>query len=71
MQQADPWQPLLALARTLLTELVQQPAQQKGRPSGRVVRRDPQTGEPYLHLPMPDQDKVMRLLDALSDVLDS
>ena len=33
------------------------------------MRRDPQSGEPYLHLPVPDRDKMTRLLDALRDVM--
>lgn len=65
----DSWQPLLAFVQTLLTEIARPPEQEQGRPSGGVVRRDPQTGEPYLHLPMPNQDKVKRLLDALRDVI--
>jgi hypothetical protein len=68
-QDRDPWQPLLEFAHTLLTEMAQPPGQKEGRPSPGVVRRDPQSGEPYLHLPVPDRDKMARLLDALRDVL--
>lgn len=65
----DMWQPLLAFAQTLLTEIVQPNGQAMGRPSGGLVRRDPGTGERYLHLPVPDEDKVARLVEALRDVL--
>ncbi|MDJ0892004.1 MAG: C-terminal helicase domain-containing protein [Gammaproteobacteria bacterium] len=65
----DPWQPLLAFAQTLLTEMAEPSRRKQRRSSGRMVRRDPQTGERYLHLPVPDQDKMTRLLDALRDVL--
>ncbi|MGB5201373.1 MAG: DEAD/DEAH box helicase [Sedimenticolaceae bacterium] len=65
----DTWQPLLAFAQTLLTEMAQPPEREKGRPSGGLVRRDPKTGERYLHLPVPDEDKMARLLDALRDVI--
>ncbi len=68
-QDGDAWQPLLAFARTLLTEMVQAPGHGPGRSSAGLVRRDPTTGERYLHLPVPDQDKVTRLLDALRDLL--
>jgi superfamily II DNA/RNA helicase len=65
----DAWQPLLALAQTLLTEMVQPPGRGEDRSSGRLVRCDPKTGERYLHLPVPDEDKMARLLNALRDVL--
>ena len=66
----DAWQPLLAFAQTLLTEMVQPPGREKGRrSSGGLVRRDPKTGEQYLHLPVPNEDKMARLLEALRDVL--
>ena len=70
-QRQDPWQPLLAFAQTLLVEIAQPAATGKGaegEPAG-LVRQDPNTGERYLHLPVPDEDKVARLLDALRDVL--
>jgi hypothetical protein len=65
----NPWQPLLAFGQALLNEMAQSPEPIPDRPSGGLVRRDPQTGERYLHLPVPDQDKIVRLLDALRDVL--
>ena len=65
----DPWQPLLNFAQTLLTEMAQPPAKQRGQSSPGLLRRDPQSGESYLHLPVPDQSKMTRLLDALRDVL--
>jgi hypothetical protein len=64
-----PWQALLTFVQTLLGEMSQPPGRQKGRSSGGLVRQDPQTGERYLHLPVPDQDKMTRLLDAVRDVL--
>jgi SNF2 family DNA or RNA helicase len=68
----DAWRPLLVFARTLLTELMQPPGREKsGAPSGGLVRRDPKTGERYLHLPVPDEDKMKRLLEALREVLAS
>ncbi|MDJ0861705.1 MAG: DEAD/DEAH box helicase [Gammaproteobacteria bacterium] len=65
----DPWQPLLAFAQTLLTEMAEPSRRQQRQSSSGMVRRDPQTGERYLRLPVPDQDKITRLLDALRDVL--
>ena len=65
----DPWQPLLDFAQTLLTEMAQPPAPQRGRSSSGLLRRDPRSGKSYLHLPVPDQGKMTRLLDALRDVL--
>jgi len=65
----DGWQQLLAFAQAVLCELARQPVQSEDRPPGNVVRRDPQTGERYLHLPLPDQDKMTRLVDAIRDVL--
>ncbi|MGD1984713.1 MAG: DEAD/DEAH box helicase, partial [Chromatiaceae bacterium] len=68
-ERSDPWKPLLAFAQTLLTEMAQSPESKAGKPSSGLVRRDPESGEPYLHLPVPDRDKVARLLNALHDVL--
>jgi len=68
-QDSDPWQPLLAFAQTLLSEMAQAPGQARCQSKPGLVRRDPQSGEPYLHLPVPDRDKMTRLLDALRDVL--
>ena len=65
----DPWQPLLTFARTLLTEMAAPPGQQGEGSSPGLLRRDPHSGKPYLHLPAPDRDKMTRLLDALHDVL--
>ncbi|MCZ7597267.1 MAG: hypothetical protein M5U09_05230 [Gammaproteobacteria bacterium] len=65
----DGWQQLLAFAGAVLCELARQPVQSEDRPPGNVVRRDPQTGERYLHLPLPDQDKMTRLVEAIRDVL--
>ena len=65
----DPWQPLLAFARTLLTEMAAPPGQQGAGSSPGLLRRDAHSGEPCLHLPAPDRDKMTRLLDALRDVL--
>jgi len=66
---ANPWQPLLDLGQALLTEISKQPdAAGNGEPAG-LVRRDPETGERYLRLPVPDQNDVARLAAALRDVL--
>jgi hypothetical protein len=66
---SDPWEPLLAFAQTLLTEMVQSPEGKVGKQSSGLVRRDPESGAPYIHLPLPDRDKMARLLNALHDVL--
>ena len=64
-----PWHALLTFAQKLLDEMAQPPGRKKGRSPGGLVRLDPQTGERYLHLPLPDHDKMTRLLDAVRDVL--
>jgi SNF2 family DNA or RNA helicase len=46
-----------------------EPAPADSAHSGGLVRRDPQTGERYLHVPVPDRDKVARLAELLQDVL--
>lgn len=65
----DGWQPLLDFAQAMLSALARQPVNGEERSPGNVVRRDPRTGERYLHLPLPDKDKMTRLIDALRDVL--
>jgi len=68
-KQPDPWQPLIALGQTLLREMVGESKAADDGTSGGLVRRDPKTGERYLHLPVPDHDSVARLTDLLRDVL--
>lgn len=67
----DAWQPLLVMAQQLLKELAQPVAAgtQAGGSQRTLLRRDPTTGESYLHVPVPSEDKMARLLDALRDVL--
>ena len=65
----DPWEPLLSFAQGLLTEMAQPTDDEKDGATGGLVRRDAETGERYLRLPVPDRDKMIRLVDALRDVL--
>ncbi len=66
---ANPWQPLLALGHALLTEMVEGVEPNPNRQPGRLVRCDPETGERYLHVPVPEKETIARLADMLRDVL--
>ncbi len=67
--EGNPWQPLLALGQALLQEITGAPdADASGRATG-LVQLDPETGERYLRLPVPEPDAVARLTEALRDVL--
>ena len=72
---ADPWAGLFQTGLSLLQELASaaRPAggeQQAPARSGlSVVRRDRETGEPYLHLPMPSPDLLDRVLSAAGELL--
>ena len=61
---ADPWQPLLALGARVLGELAQENTDGQLR-----VEQDPQTGQRYLKLPVPDPGAVRQLVDALQAFL--
>jgi superfamily II DNA or RNA helicase len=74
---ADPWAGLFQTGLSLLQELAgaarpqggsaEQPAASRAGLS--VVRRDRETGEPYLHLPMPSPDLLERVLNAAGELL--
>ena len=65
----NPWQPLLALGQALLQEIAGAPdADGSGRATWRM-QLDPETGERYLRLPVPEPEAVARLAQALRDVL--
>ncbi|HMX69921.1 MAG TPA: ATP-dependent helicase, partial [Accumulibacter sp.] len=63
---ADPWAPLLGAGIQLLGELA---AAAQGERESPWVRRDPQTGERYLRLPVPDAQTVQRLAEGLLGLL--
>jgi hypothetical protein len=71
----DPWAGLLAGGMALLQDLISaargggaNPAQAPGGVS--IVRRDEQTGESYLRLPMPRPEVVERFLDTVGALLE-
>jgi superfamily II DNA or RNA helicase len=67
--EGNPWQPLLALGQALLQEISRAPdADASGRAS-RLMQTDPETGERFLRLPVPEPEAVARLAQALRDVL--
>ncbi|MDS4014468.1 MAG: DEAD/DEAH box helicase [Candidatus Accumulibacter sp.] len=63
---ADPWAPLLGAGIQLLGELA---AAAQGERESPWVRRDAQTGERYLRLPVPDAQTVQRLAEGLLGLL--
>ena len=65
----NPWQPLLTLGQSLLAAVARGAESNLHGQSDALVRRDPATGERYLHLPVPDRDTIARLADVLRDVL--
>lgn len=71
----DPWQSLIASGLTILQDLVtatRAPAA-ASQPRGdglSIVRRDPASGESYLHLPMPSGETLERLLGAVGTLLE-
>ncbi len=69
---ADPWSGLLENGLNLLQQLASASRSSEGAPaspSSSLVRRDQQTGQPYLHLPMPSPDTMNKILTALSKLL--
>jgi superfamily II DNA or RNA helicase len=67
-REGNPWQPLLALGQALLTEIAQDPGLHTSRNSRGLMRCDPETGERYLHLPVPRRETVERLAEVLRDL---
>ncbi|MCM8625684.1 DEAD/DEAH box helicase [Accumulibacter sp.] len=63
---ADPWAPLLAAGAQLLGELA---AASSGERDSPLVHSDPQTGQRYLRLPVPDPETVQRLAEGLLGLL--
>ena len=65
----NPWQSLLVLGQALLAEMAQNHEPDANEQSGRLVRRDPETGERYLRVPVPAKETMARLADVLRDLL--
>ncbi|WP_313950702.1 DEAD/DEAH box helicase [Accumulibacter sp.] len=63
---ADPWAPLLAVGAQLLGELA---AASQGERESSLLQTDPQTGQRYLRLPVPDPQTVHNLADSLLKLL--
>jgi len=63
---ADPWVPLLEAGIHLLGELA---AAAKGDSQSQWVETDPNTGQHYLKLPVPEPQVVQRLADSLMHLL--
>lgn len=69
---ADPWSALVQTGVTLLEQLAaasRASSSGVGREGLRLVRRDPDTGEDYLRIPMPDAEFVDRALANLGEIL--
>jgi SNF2 family DNA or RNA helicase len=71
---ADPWAGLLESGLTFLGQLAAA-AQPGATPAGQrglsLIRRDEQTGEPYLRLPVPPPEVLDRALQAFGTLLES
>lgn len=74
----DPWSGLLATGLTLLEGVagaVRDGEDQNGRSAGSgglgtsLVRKDPATGQPYLHIPAPNPEALERFLNAAAELL--
>jgi hypothetical protein len=65
---ADPWAPLLDAGIQLLHGLA---AAADGKSSSPWVQTDPQSGQRFLKLPVPDPKTVQRLADGLLHLLGS
>lgn len=67
--EANPWASLLQLGQALLAEI--SAADVQGNRVNGVVRRDPETGDRYLHLPAPKPEAVGKLVAALGELFES
>jgi hypothetical protein len=67
----QPWTALLETGLALLNEVVRATKEPAGeRQAGpSLVRRDPQTGEPYFRIPMPSPAVVDRVVESLGALL--
>ena len=68
----DPWAALVQTGVTLLEQFVaasSASSSERSREGLRFVRRDPETGEDYLRIPMPSGEALERALEAVGEML--
>ncbi len=69
---ADPWTGIMQTGLTLLEQIAvasRTSSSEAGREGMRFVRRDPETGEDYLHLPVPSGEEIDRVLATVGAML--
>ncbi|MGI9301970.1 MAG: DEAD/DEAH box helicase [Gammaproteobacteria bacterium] len=70
----NPWQPLLELGQQFVSSFVERARGTDEAGNGSThhwIDKNPETGQPYLRIPVPDPQTVSRLADALGAVLKS
>ena len=70
---ADPWAALVQTGVTLLEQIAAASRASSPEPSReglRFVRRDPQTGQDYLRIPMPSAEVLDRAMATLGEMLE-
>jgi superfamily II DNA or RNA helicase len=68
---ASPWAGLLQVGAALLQQFTANPEAPASNGASSIMRRDEQTGEPYIRLPMPPPDVLNQALGALQALLQS
>jgi superfamily II DNA or RNA helicase len=68
---ASPWAGLLQVGAALLQQLAANPQAPSSNGTPPIMRRDEQTGEPYIRLPVPPPDVLNQALGALQALLQS
>jgi hypothetical protein len=71
MAPASPWAGLLQVGAALLQQFAANPQAPSGNGTPSIMRRDEQTGEPYIRLPMPPPEVLNQALGALQALLQS
>ena len=69
---SDPWATVVQTGLTLLEELAvasRASSSQPGRDGLRFVQRDPETGQPYMRIPLPSPEVLDRALKAIGQLL--